>query len=144
MKNREHLRDELISKEYIPARNHPRMPRTKRAAQFAPFAALTGFEQEVALIREKYQRKRYLDQTAQTQIWTLLTQSMTEHRPLTIEYFNEAVGYYDEVTGVVTNLDNRRQECILANKQVMYLENIGGAWFRQKSRETSAKNTRLV
>lgn len=130
MKNREHLREELINKEYIPARNHPRMPRTKRAAQFAPFAALTGFEQEVALIREKYQRKRYLDQATQTQIWTLLTQSMTEHRPLIIEYFNEAVGYYDEVTGVVTNLDNRRQECILANKQVMYLENIGGVWFR--------------
>lgn len=28
-------------------KNHPRMPREKRAAQFAPFAALTGYEEVV-------------------------------------------------------------------------------------------------
>ena len=26
---------------------HPRMPRENRAAQFAPFAALTGFEESI-------------------------------------------------------------------------------------------------
>ncbi|BAL83017.1 hypothetical protein SELR_13090 [Selenomonas ruminantium subsp. lactilytica TAM6421] len=28
-------------------KNHPRMPKEKRAAQFAPFAALTGYEEVV-------------------------------------------------------------------------------------------------
>ncbi len=39
--------DDIIFMEHHTSTNHPRMPIEKRAAQFAPFAALTGFEQSI-------------------------------------------------------------------------------------------------
>ncbi|MBQ9310470.1 MAG: hypothetical protein IJ222_06355 [Bacteroidales bacterium] len=40
--------DDIINvPHWEPSRKHPRMPRIDRAAQFAPFAALTGFDQMV-------------------------------------------------------------------------------------------------
>ena len=39
-------RDILYEPPFEP-KNHPRMMRIKRAAQFAPFAALQGFEEQI-------------------------------------------------------------------------------------------------
>ena len=39
----EHKYDDIIGLPHPDSRIHPRMPRAERAAQFAPFAALTGF-----------------------------------------------------------------------------------------------------
>jgi hypothetical protein len=36
--------EDIINLEHPTSRRHPRMPRSERAAQFAPFAALTGFD----------------------------------------------------------------------------------------------------
>ncbi|MBR3537943.1 MAG: hypothetical protein IKN79_02585 [Eubacterium sp.] len=44
------------------SRKHPRMSREQRAAQFAPFAALTGYDQviddAVEVVREDYGKRR--------------------------------------------------------------------------------------
>ena len=37
-----HKYDEIIDHPHYEPKNHPRMPREMRAAQFAPFAALSG------------------------------------------------------------------------------------------------------
>ena len=42
----ERSREELLSMEQ-PEMKHKRMPREERAAQFSPFAALTGYEKIV-------------------------------------------------------------------------------------------------
>lgn len=39
----EHRYDDIIGLPRPEPQRHPRMPRADRAAQFAPFAALTGF-----------------------------------------------------------------------------------------------------
>lgn len=39
--------DDIIGIERFDPKHHPRMPRLNRAAQFLPFAALTGFEEEL-------------------------------------------------------------------------------------------------
>ena len=39
----EHRYDDIIDLPRPEPQRHPRMPRADRAAQFAPFAALTGF-----------------------------------------------------------------------------------------------------
>ncbi len=36
--------DEIIKHKHYEPKNHPRMSREMRAAQFSPFAALTGYE----------------------------------------------------------------------------------------------------
>ena len=40
--------DDIIDRPRPVSKKHPPMPMTKRAAQFLPFAALTGFEGEIA------------------------------------------------------------------------------------------------
>ena len=39
--------DDIMNIERFEPKHHPRMPRSNRAAQFLPFAALTGFEDEL-------------------------------------------------------------------------------------------------
>ena len=44
---------DILKREHPTSRRHPRMSRQDRAAQFAPFAALTGFEDLISeTIRE--------------------------------------------------------------------------------------------
>ena len=38
---------EILSREHPTSKKHPRMSRMNRAAQFAPFAALTGYEESI-------------------------------------------------------------------------------------------------
>ena len=39
--------DEIINHPHYEPKNHPRLPMEMRAAQFAPYAALTGFDKVV-------------------------------------------------------------------------------------------------
>ena len=48
--------DDIINLPYEKSKTHPHMPNSDRAAQFAPFAALTGYEElikETARVTEK-------------------------------------------------------------------------------------------
>ncbi len=45
--------DDIIHLEHPTSSRHPRMTRLERAAQFAPFAALKGYEDVIEENREK-------------------------------------------------------------------------------------------
>ena len=45
MSDFDHRYDDLLDHPRFEPRRHPRMPMADRAAQFAPFAALTGFKE---------------------------------------------------------------------------------------------------
>jgi hypothetical protein len=45
--------EDIINLEHPTSRRHPRMPRSERAAQFAPFAALTGYDEAIKNISEE-------------------------------------------------------------------------------------------
>ena len=47
MSDFEHRYDDIIDLPHPDPQRHPRMARAERAAQFAPFAALTGFEETI-------------------------------------------------------------------------------------------------
>lgn len=47
----------IIRKEHPVFENHPPMERSKRAAQFAPFAALTGYEAAISETRKQMEEK---------------------------------------------------------------------------------------
>lgn len=58
--------DDIIGMEYPVEGKHPRMPVANRAAQFAPFAALTGHEEAVEdtarIARENINVQKYTDE----------------------------------------------------------------------------------
>ena len=44
--------DDIIHLPHHVSKRHPQMPMWNRAAQFAPFAALTGYEEAIQNIKE--------------------------------------------------------------------------------------------
>ena len=50
----DHRYDDLLALPHPEPQRHPRMPRADRAAQFAPFAALTGFEDVIEQTAEDH------------------------------------------------------------------------------------------
>ncbi|MCR4824660.1 MAG: hypothetical protein K5849_04795 [Bacteroidales bacterium] len=50
----EHRYDDLLDLPRPEPQRHPRMARSERAAQFAPFAALTGFKEIIEETAERY------------------------------------------------------------------------------------------
>ncbi len=53
--------DDIIRLPHHVSRNHPQMPLRDRAAQFAPFAALTGYEAAVGETARLTSERRELD-----------------------------------------------------------------------------------
>jgi len=48
MEDRQEKYEDIIAREYTGSPNRTRMPLSDRAAQFSPFAALTGFEDYIS------------------------------------------------------------------------------------------------
>ena len=93
------------------SKRHPKMSLLNRAAQFSPFAALSGFEEGIQETARKTTHKRDLDDSEKNLINEHLTQlaevlATTQHSPrVTLEYFEEddykTGGAYRTYTGPV-------------------------------------------
>ena len=46
--------EDIINMEHHVSKKHPQMPMANRAAQFAPFAALTGYDEAIAETEEEW------------------------------------------------------------------------------------------
>ena len=109
---------DIIDQPHYEPKHHPRMSMWNRAAQFAPFAALTGYD---AAIRESGRL---------TDDWVGLSESgneemnrkmdwivslLPEHPSVTIEYFvpdeHKEGGSYQNCTGNVKRIDEY-EKCI--------------------------------
>ena len=103
--------DDIIHLPHHVSQNHPQMPLRDRAAQFAPFAALTGYEAAVGETARQTTERRELDTQEAAELNRRLTDlaARLKDRPeVTIEYFvpdeRKAGGAYVTVTGVVRNI----------------------------------------
>ena len=102
---------DIIDREHPDSPKHPRMPRKNRAAQFAPFAALTGYDD---LIHEaaRYTEKRVvLDEHKKEELnrklHVLLKTYPPEEAVFTcfVQDPRKSGGTYDDVTGRIVNAD---------------------------------------
>ena len=94
------------------SKKHPPMPMSKRAAQFLPFAALTGFEGEIAEAGRLTQAAPELEEDALIaldQQLALLRQRLPEQPEVFVTRFlsdeRKAGGQYETLTGRVRRLD---------------------------------------
>lgn len=120
--NDEHRYDDIIDLPHHVSRKHPRMPLLDRAAQFAPFAALTGHEaaiKETARLTEAEieldeNRKELLDLRLQ-----YLQEHLSEHPEVTVTYFKpdekKAGGAYVTETGMVKKVDGYAGELVFTD-----------------------------
>lgn len=95
-------------------RKHPRMTLQNRAKIFSPFAALRGYDDQLAEEKQRSERvtKKILTEEEMADLSDKLMQ-VTKGMTITIQYFNEntaypetpAVGNYVTVTGKVDAID---------------------------------------
>ena len=106
---------------HVSPRRKP-MPLTGRAAQFAPFAALTGFEEEIdetARLTDRYPELTEEDfLRLNSQLYELMGR-LHEHPEVTLTCFEpdekKPGGAYRSVTGSVRRIDETEQVVILTD-----------------------------
>lgn len=55
-----HNYDDIIDRPHHVSKTHPQMPMGERAAQFSPFAALTGYERVIRETGEEHEKRMEL------------------------------------------------------------------------------------
>ena len=101
---------DIIDLPHYEPRNHPRMDPDKRAAQFAPFAALTGYHAKVEEAARYVDRKMELTEEDTEKINRTLQALKKEENPeIRIRYFQKDIakdgGTYLEIVGRVKKID---------------------------------------
>ncbi len=114
--------DDIIHLSRPVSKKHPPMPMTKRAAQFLPFAALSGFEGEIAEAARLTEAARSLGEDALVALdeqLALLRQRLPDQPEITLTRFvpdeKKAGGSYETVTGRVRRLDEAGRALILTD-----------------------------
>ena len=105
--------DEIIKLPHHVSKTRPQMPMSDRAAQFAPFAALTGYDSAIKETGRLTGKKIELDEEALTALnmrYQLLMDALDEEPEVEITYFKpderKAGGEYVSVIGAVKKVDD--------------------------------------
>lgn len=132
--------EDIINLPHPEPRIHARMPRENRAAQFAPFAALSGYEDAVnetaRLTDERIELNEYARDAlndAMRRIQCSLQKG--EHPSLEVTYFvpdeRKAGGRYETVSGMIRKLDVGIGYLFLMDGQKIRIQDISSAdWIK--------------
>lgn len=123
--------EDMLELSHPVSKTHLQMARRDRAAQFAPFAALTGYEEAVREAARFTEEKMILDEDSKEQLdWKLrcLQEKVKEKPAITVTYFLEDEkkkgGKYVTVTGVLKKIDGYTHQFVLENGEEITLEDI--------------------
>lgn len=123
--------DDIIDLPHPTSTRHPRMPMANRAAQFSPFAALTGYEdavqetarQTVARPELTEEEKSHLNAELQA-----LAEKISEHPTVSLTYFQpderKAGGGFVTAEGAAKKLDRHTGMVILDDGRKIPVENL--------------------
>ncbi|MBR6362462.1 MAG: hypothetical protein VZQ27_05830 [Candidatus Cryptobacteroides sp.] len=114
--------DDIIGLEYKGPKRHPRMSIHERAAQFAPFAALTGYDDVIAETGRLTGSKIELDEEQRASLNAVLQTvrgRLLERPEVLLTYFRpdsrKAGGTYLRIKGHVRNIDEASRLVVLAD-----------------------------
>ena len=101
--------EDIIHLPHHISRNHPQMSMANRAAQFSPFAALTGHDAAIAEAARLTDERPILDESVKQEISDLIQLASTDSNlVLNIVYFvpdtRKAGGSYAAITGRIKKL----------------------------------------
>ena len=123
--------DDILLLPHHVSEKHPPMSRLDRAAQFSPFAALTGYEAAVKETARLTDRRIELDESekgAIDQRLTLVQERLPVPTEVTITYFmpdkKKAGGAYVSVSGTVKRIDDYERMVILRDGTSIPIEDI--------------------
>ena len=114
--NDPHRYDDILHLPHHVSRKHPQMAMIDRAAQFSPFAALTGYDaaiRETGRLTERFVELEESDREVLDQRLQLIKSRLGEHPTVSITYFQPDAkkegGSYLCVRGPIKKIDEYRR-----------------------------------
>lgn len=112
--------DDIIHLPHHVSKKHPPMPIANRAAQFSPFAALTGYEAALEETRRITEPRKELGESAVALLNAkirLITEMLGEKPEVAITYFlqdeTKDGGAYITATGAVKKIDEYEKRIVM-------------------------------
>ena len=127
----EHKYDDIMNLPHYVSKKHPQMPLRDRAAQFSPFAALTGHEaaiEETARLTDERpdldeNRIEILDRKLQR-----LREKISERPVVTMTYYvpdeRKKGGSYVTTTGIVRKIDEHEHRIFMESGEEIHIINL--------------------
>lgn len=123
--------DDIIDLPHHVSERHPQMPAMDRAAQFSPFAALTGHRDMIAEAERLTEKKIELEEGEQQEIMIrlqILLGKIKEKPEAAVTYFvpdeKKSGGSYRTVCGAVIKVDGDKKQVVMENGTVIPMEDI--------------------
>lgn len=114
-----------------PVSKHPKLSISSRAAQFAPFAALTGYDEQVKETARFTSKKVILDEDALEKInnkLDFINKNINDNILVNVTYFipdkKKSGGRYAEVKGIVTKIKLVEEYITIDNKIIIPMKDI--------------------
>lgn len=126
-----HRYDDIIDLPHHVSKTHPQMSLHDRAAQFSPFAALTGYEDAVGEAARLTDRRQELDEEQAARLeqqLSLLTETVGDRPEIMITYFlpdaRKSGGKYVTVRGTLRRIDETEKTLIFTDGRRIAIRDI--------------------
>ena len=123
--------DDIIHLPHHVSKTHPQMSMGDRAAQFSPFAALTGYDAAIAETARLTDQRVELDEyerQALNEKLQVISEHLKEHPKVMITYFlpddQKDGGEYVIVTGNIKKLDDYEHRIVLMDGSRILMEDV--------------------
>ena len=123
--------DDIINMPRHISKKHPQMSLEMRSAQFAPFAALTGYDEQIEETSRITCKKKELNEELKEILnkkLQIIEERMNTKPQITVTYFIEDLkkngGKYVTVTGRVRKIDKNKQLIVLDVKKEIPISDI--------------------
>lgn len=123
-----HDYERIISLPHHQSAVRPHMPRVDRAAQFAPFAALTGYDETVQEAARLTEERIELTEDEIALLDESLRRAHLNSRQVQITYFQpdakKSGGAYVQVNGVIRSFDSFKHTAIMDDQMSIPIHEI--------------------
>ncbi|MDE7234692.1 MAG: hypothetical protein K2N29_06490 [Ruminiclostridium sp.] len=126
-----HRYDDIIDLPHHVSKKHPQMSLHDRAAQFSPFAALTGYEDAVGEAARLTDRRQALDEEQAAHLeqqLSLLTETVGDRPEIMVTYFlpdaRKSGGKYVTVQGTLRRIDETEKTLIFTDGRRIAIRDI--------------------
>jgi len=123
--------EDIINLPHHVSKTRQRMSMLDRAAQFSPFAALTGYDAAIKETGRLTDERIELDEGALTILnmkFQTLIDNLKEQPEVSITYFKPDIrktgGSYETVTGVIKKINDFERTIVFKDETVVLMDNV--------------------
>lgn len=127
--------DDIINLPHPTSKKHPRMPMINRAAQFSPFAALTGYDAAIQETERIIEKKRILSEDTIAEInenLQLIEEKKCEHPYVQVTYFEKDLkkegGIYKTIISRYKRIDRYENTLITIDGNKIPIKDIASVY----------------